>query len=54
MERDFGKELDELKNEVKRLGELEGDYHVCPGHDVTSTLDRERRVNPFLREALGA
>lgn len=22
MERDFGKELDELKNEVKRLGEL--------------------------------
>ena len=37
---------------LKRLGELEGDYHVCPGHDVTSTLERERRSNPFLREAM--
>lgn len=37
---------------LKRLGELEGDFHVCPGHDRTSTLDRERKYNPFLLEAM--
>ena len=37
---------------LKRLGELEGDFHVCPGHGETSTLDRERKVNPYLREAM--
>ena len=37
---------------LKKLGQLPGDYHVCPGHDVTSTLERERRSNPFLREAM--
>ena len=38
----------------KRLGELEGDFHVCPGHEATSTLERERKYNPFLLEAMGA
>ena len=42
----------EIMASLRRLGELEGDYHVCPGHDVTSTLERERRSNPFLREAM--
>ena len=37
---------------LKRLGELEGDFHVCPGHEATSTLERERRSNPFLMEAM--
>ena len=49
-----GGSYEQIMASLKRLGELEGDFHVCPGHDVTSTLDRERRVNPFLREALGA
>ena len=38
---------------LNRLGQLEGDFHVCPGHDRTSTLERERQYNPFLREAMG-
>ena len=42
----------EIMDSLKRLGELEGDFYVCPGHDVTSTLERERRSNPFLREAM--
>lgn len=42
-----------LQASLRRLGELEGDYHVCPGHDVTSTLSAERKYNPFLREAMG-
>ena len=37
---------------LKRLGELEGNFHVLPGHEGTSTLDQERRFNPYLREAM--
>lgn len=47
-----GGSYDEIMVSLKKLGELPGDYHVCPGHDVTSTLERERRSNPFLREAM--
>ena len=36
-----------------RLGRLEGDYKVCPGHGPLSTLERERRTNPHLRQAMG-
>lgn len=49
-----GGSYDQIMDSLKRLGELEGDYHVCPGHDVTSTLERERRSNPFLREAMNS
>ena len=42
----------EIMASLKKLGQLPGDYHVCSGHDVTSTLERERRSNPFLREAM--
>ena len=42
----------EIMASLKRLGQLEGDFYVCPGHDATSTLERERRSNPFLREAM--
>ena len=47
-----GGSYEEIMTSLKKLGELPGDYHVCPGHDVTSTLERERRSNPFLREAM--
>ena len=47
-----GGSYDEIMASLKKLGELPGDYHVCPGHDVTSTLERERRSNPVLREAM--
>ena len=36
---------------LRRLAELEGDYRVCPGHGPLSTLDRERRSNPYMRQA---
>lgn len=48
-----GGSYEEIMASLKRLGQLEGDYHVCPGHDRTSTLERERQYNPFLREAMG-
>ena len=47
-----GGSYEEIMASLKKLGELPGDYHVCPGHDVTSTLERERRSNPFLRKAM--
>lgn len=38
---------------LKKLAELPGDYRVLPGHMDQSTLEQERRQNPFLRQALG-
>lgn len=49
-----GGSYEQIMASLKRLGELEGDFHVCPGHDRTSTLEQERKYNPFLREAMGA
>ena len=47
-----GGSYEQIMQSLKRLGELEGDFHVCPGHEATSTLERERRSNPFLMEAM--
>lgn len=38
---------------LRRLGELEGDLRVLPGHMEPSTLNRERQGNPYLRQAMG-
>ena len=42
-----------LMASLARLGRLERDYKVCPGHGGASTLDRERQTNEYMREALG-
>ena len=42
----------QMYHSLKRLGELEGDLYVYPGHGDASTLDHERRTNPYLREAM--
>ena len=47
-----GGSYEQIRQSLKRLGELKGDFHVCPGHEATSTLERERRSNPFLMEAM--
>lgn len=44
---------DDIMASLARLGRLEGDYSVLPGHMETSTLARERLTNYYLREALG-
>ena len=43
----------EIMASLKRLGELEGDYQVLPGHEGQSTLERERKSNYCLRAAMG-
>lgn len=47
-----GGSYEEILASLKRLGELEGNFHVLPGHEGTSTLDQERKFNPYMREAM--
>ena len=48
-----GGSWEEILVSLGRLGKLEGDFTVCPGHMQTSTLDQERKTNPYLRMAMG-
>lgn len=48
-----GGDMSKMMASLRRLGQLEGDLQVLPGHMEPSTLDRERRVNPYLRQAMG-
>ena len=34
---------------LERLAELDGDFMVYPGHGESTTLERERKVNPYMR-----
>ena len=43
----------EIMRSLRRLGELEGDYQVLPGHEGRSTLERERKTNYCLKAAMG-
>lgn len=41
----------ELRSSLRRLKNLDGDYPVYPGHEEDTTLERERKENPFLIDA---
>ena len=43
----------QMTESLRRLGGLEGDLRVFPGHGGFSALERERQENPYLREAMG-
>lgn len=38
---------------LKKLYELPGDYQVFPGHERTSTLEKERQYNSYMQQAVG-
>ncbi len=40
---------EEMDDSLRKLLALPGDYDVYPGHGSATTLDIERRRNPFLR-----
>ena len=46
-----GGSVSEMMSSLKKLSELDGDYKIMPGHDETSTLEFERKNNPYLRKA---
>ena len=48
-----GGSWEEILVSLGRLGRLEGNFHVLPGHMDTSDLDTERQVNPYLRQGMG-
>ena len=41
--------MQDMMQSVERLKNLEGDYRVYPGHDMFTSLERERKHNPFMR-----
>ena len=45
--------MDVLLHSLKRLSDLEGDFEVYPGHEGSTTLDRERKFNYYMRHACG-
>ena len=42
----------EMEQSLKRLYELPGDYLVLSGHTGSTSLDRERKTNMFMRSAI--
>lgn len=47
-----GGNYEQMMESLKRLALLDGDFHVLPGHEASSTLERERCVNYYMKEAL--
>lgn len=43
-------DIGELRESLKRLAALDGDMPVYAGHNDETTLDTERRTNPFLQD----
>lgn len=41
-----------MMSSLKKLYELEGDFEIYPGHMEPTTLERERRHNLFMQEAV--
>ncbi len=48
-----GGNFEEMMESLKRLYMLEGDYRVFPGHGDETTLERERKSNMYMAEAIG-
>ena len=50
---DFGGgSYEDIMASLARLAHLPGDFRVLPGHMDASTLERERKTNYYIREAL--
>ena len=47
-----GGDMYALIHSLAELGELKGDFKVYPGHGEDTSLDFERRNNPYMRHAL--
>ena len=44
-----GSNIFDMRKSLKKLYNLAGDYRVFPGHAAASTLEYERKTNPYLR-----
>lgn len=48
----WGGDMEQMLRSLGRLGLLDGDLTVCPGHMETSSLELERKRNPWLRQGM--
>ncbi|WP_316607401.1 MBL fold metallo-hydrolase [uncultured Ruminococcus sp.] len=39
----------DMMKSIERLRDLDGDYRVFPGHDMFTTLNQERKYNPYMQ-----
>ncbi len=44
-----GSNIFDMRKSLRKLRDLPGDYRVLPGHAEDTTLDYERKTNPYLR-----
>ena len=44
-----GSNIFDMRTSLRKLRDLPGDYRVLPGHAEDSTLEYERKTNPYLR-----
>ena len=49
---DIGGDMETLLGSLRRLAALDGDFEVYPGHAESTTLDRERSFNYYVKYAL--
>lgn len=47
-----GGNFDHMLDSLKRLHDLPGDFQVLPGHEGMTTLAQERKLNPYVLQAL--
>ncbi len=45
----YGGDEDAIEESLKRLVRLEGDYKIYPGHGGTTTMERQRQTNLYIR-----
>ena len=43
---------EQMVQSLRRLGQIEGEYTVYPGHMRSTILSREQEYNPYIRQAL--
>ena len=46
----YGGDWEDLRHSAARLAEIPENLRVCPGHGLSSSLAREQRSNPYLKE----
>jgi glyoxylase-like metal-dependent hydrolase (beta-lactamase superfamily II) len=44
--------MEKMRDSLKKLAALEGDYEVFPGHDRSTRLSFEREHNTYMRMSL--
>ena len=48
-----GGSVADMQKSLARLAAMPGNYTVLPGHGAATSLERERRSNPFMMRAAG-